>query len=132
MNPSRNFHKATRNADSSSLMLDSLSCRLVSSALLLRLPSPTASCGFLLPTGRLVSLGPAFPTPVPVSSEISSPGFCLVSRQNKQKDRLLGAPFSWCHNIGMGFSLEKCTMLVMNSWKRHMTEGMKLPYQEKN
>ena len=75
------------------LMPTGLFCCLVSTpTALLPRPSPTASCGFLLPTGRLASLGPAFPTPLLVSSEISSPGLCLVSRQNKQLDRLLGAP----------------------------------------
>ena len=62
MHPSRNFHKATRNANSSwlvfpRLLLDPISCRLVSSAVRCRLPtallprpSLTAFCGFLLPT----------------------------------------------------------------------------------
>ena len=52
----------------------------------LRHNSPTAFSGFLFPNARLVSLG------LPVASKISSSGLCLVSRQNKQKDRLLGAP----------------------------------------
>ena len=31
----------------------------------------------------------------------------------------------------MEFDTDKCTMLVMKSGKRHMTEGIKLPNQEK-
>ena len=34
-------------------------------------------------------------------------------------------------DIGMEFGIEKCAMLIMKSWKRHMTEGMELPNQEK-
>ena len=29
------------------------------------------------------------------------------------------------------FGIEKCAMLIMKSGKRHMTEGMELPNQEK-
>ena len=53
----------------------------------LYLPSPTASSEFLFSNyfSRV---------PLPTSSrvEISNSGLCLVSRQYKQKDRLLGAP----------------------------------------
>ena len=31
----------------------------------------------------------------------------------------------------MEFGIEKCTMLVMKSGKRHLTEGMELPNQDK-
>ena len=29
--------------------------------------------------------------------------------------------------VRMEFGIEKCAMLVMNSWKGHMTEGIELP-----
>ena len=32
----------------------------------------------------------------------------------------------------MEFSIEKCAMLVMKSGKRHMTDGMEQPNQDKN
>ena len=76
-----------------SLILDPISCQLVSSAVRCRLPtallprpSPTASSGFLLLTPL------AFPYPLPVTSKIAGSGLCLVSRQNKQKERLLTGP----------------------------------------
>ena len=37
----------------------------------------------------------------------------------------------YSQNIGMEFGIEKCAMLVMKSGKRHMTEGIELPNQEK-
>ena len=40
----------------------------------------------------LAFLEPASPLPLPVSPEISSSGLCLVLRQNRQRDRLLGRP----------------------------------------
>ena len=57
----------------------------------LRFPSPTALLWVPFPAAPLASLGPAFPPPLTVSSEISSSGLCLVSQQNRQRDRLLGA-----------------------------------------
>ena len=89
------FPQATRNADSSwrafphcfwtlshadwSLLLSSVDC--------LSVPFPNCFLWFPLPT-------PLSDLPVPTSGrvEILSSGLCLVSRQNKQKDRLLGAP----------------------------------------
>ena len=32
----------------------------------------------------------------------------------------------------MEFGIEKCAMLVMKSGKRHLTDGMELPNQNKN
>ena len=34
-------------------------------------------------------------------------------------------------DIGMGFGIKKCAMLMMRSGKRHMTERIELPNQEK-
>ena len=59
-------------------------------------PSPSffANCPLLVPFPAvpLASLGPAFPSPHPVSSEILSSGFCLVLRQNRQRNRLPSVP----------------------------------------
>ena len=45
---------------------------------------------------------------------------------------------SWIHavriynqDLGMNFGIEKCAMLVMKSGKRHLTDGMELPNQDK-
>ena len=35
----------------------------------------------------------------------------------------------YSQNIGMEFGIEKCTMLVMKSGKRHVTEGFELSNQ---
>ena len=37
----------------------------------------------------------------------------------------------YSQDIGMEFDVEKCAMLVMKSGKRHMTDGMELPNQDK-
>ena len=34
-------------------------------------------------------------------------------------------------DLGMEFGIEKCAMLLMKSSKRHLTDGMELPNQEK-
>ena len=36
----------------------------------------------------------------------------------------------YSQNIGMEFGIEKCTMLIMKSGKRQMTEGIEIPNQE--
>ena len=68
-----------------SLMLDSLSCRLVTSAVRCRLPnchpaSAVANCLLWVP---LSNSSLAFPYPLLVTSKIAGSGLCLVSRQNK-------------------------------------------------
>ena len=37
----------------------------------------------------------------------------------------------YSQDIGMEFGIEKCAMLVIKSGKRHLTEGMELPNQDK-
>ena len=37
----------------------------------------------------------------------------------------------YSQDIGIEFGIEKCTMLVMKSGKRHLTDGMGLPNQDK-
>ena len=38
----------------------------------------------------------------------------------------------YCDNIGMEFSIEWCTMLIMKSRKQQMLEGVELPNQGKS
>ena len=44
---------------------------------------------------------------------------------------LIHAVGIYSQNIGMEFGIEKCAMLVMISSKRHITDGMELPNQDK-
>ena len=37
----------------------------------------------------------------------------------------------YSRDIGMEFDIEKCAMLVMKSGKRHLTDGLELPNQDK-
>ena len=53
-----------------------------------------------------------------------------------QKGKRIGDPITNCENynedIGMEYSIEECTMLIMRSGKRHMTEGVELRNQQKS
>ena len=60
----------------------------------LRLPAPTAFSGFLFPTLWL-----AFLCPLLFASKISSSSLFLVSHQNRQRDRLLSGPPTYCHSV---------------------------------
>ena len=51
--------------------------------------SPFANCLLWVP---FINNWVAFHCPLPVSSKISSSGLCSVSRQNRQRDRLLSGP----------------------------------------
>ena len=48
----------------------------------------------------------------------------------KELETLIHAERICSQETGMEFSIEKCTMLIMKSWKRHMTHGIELPNQE--
>ena len=37
----------------------------------------------------------------------------------------------YSHDIGMEFGIEKCTMLIMKSWKRKTTKGIEQPNKER-
>ena len=37
----------------------------------------------------------------------------------------------YSQDIGMEFCIEKCSMLVIKSGKRHLTDGMELPNKDK-
>ena len=44
---------------------------------------------------------------------------------------LIHAVWIYSQDIGMEFGVEKCAMLVMKSGKRHLADGIELPYQDK-
>ena len=54
-----------------------------------------------------------------------------LQKNEKEQETLIHAVRIYSQNIGMEFGIEKCAMLVMKSGKRHMTDGMELPSQDK-
>ena len=78
-----------------SLLLDPISCRLVSSLPLSVARRQLTSLSSF--TNSSLSLSLAFPYPLPVTSKIAGSGLCLVSRQNRQRDRLVCGPSTQCH-----------------------------------
>ena len=57
--------------------------------------------------------------------------FKLFSKNKKELETLIQAVTIYSDDIRMEFGLEKCTMLIMKSGKRQMTEGIELQNQEK-
>ena len=55
----------------------------------------------------------------------------IFAKNEKELETLIHAVRIYSQDIGMEFGIEKCTMLVMKSGKRHMTDGMELPNQDK-
>ena len=55
----------------------------------------------------------------------------LFAKNEKELETLIHAVRIYSQDIGMEFSIEKCAMLVMKSGKRHITDGMELPNQNK-
>ena len=55
----------------------------------------------------------------------------LFAKIGRELETLIQTVRLYSQDIGMEFGIEKCVMLVMKSAKRHMTEGIKLPNQEK-
>ena len=55
----------------------------------------------------------------------------LFAKNEKELETLLHAVRILSQDIGMEFGIEKSDMLVMKSGKRHMTDGMELPNQDK-
>ena len=53
------------------------------------------------------------------------------AKNEKELETLIHAVRIYSQNIGMLFSREKCTMLVMKSGKRSLPNGMELPNQDK-
>ena len=55
----------------------------------------------------------------------------LLTKNEKEFESLILAVRIYSQDIGMEYGREKWAMLVMKSRKRHITEGMELPNQEK-
>ena len=55
----------------------------------------------------------------------------LFAKYEKELETLILADRIYSQDIGMEFGIEKCAMLVMKSGKRHLTDGMELPNQDK-
>ena len=55
----------------------------------------------------------------------------LFAKNEKELGTLIHAVRIYSHDIGMEFSIEKCALLVMKRCKRHQTDGMELPNQDK-
>ena len=53
------------------------------------------------------------------------------AKNEKEKETLIHAVRIYSQDIGMEFGIEKCAILVMKSSKRHLTNGMELPNQDK-
>ena len=52
-------------------------------------------------------------------------------KKEKALETLIRTVRIYSQDIGMEFGIEKCAMLVMKSGKRHLTDGMELPNQDK-
>ena len=55
----------------------------------------------------------------------------LFVKNEKEVETLIHAVKIYIQDIGMEFDIEKCSMLVMKSCKRHLIDGMELPNQDK-
>ena len=55
----------------------------------------------------------------------------LFAKNQKELETLIHAVRICSQDIGMEFSIEKCAMLVMKSGKRHLTDRVEQPNQNK-
>ena len=55
----------------------------------------------------------------------------LFAKNEKELETIIHAVRIYSQDVGIEFSIAKCAMLVMKSGKRHLTDGMKLPNQDK-
>ena len=55
----------------------------------------------------------------------------LFAKNEKELEILLHTIRIYSQDIGMEFCIEKCALLVMKSGKRHLTDGIELPNQDK-
>ena len=55
----------------------------------------------------------------------------IFAKNEKELETLINAVRIYSQNIGMEFGIEKCLMLVKKSGKRHLTDGMEIPNQDK-
>ena len=58
-------------------------------------------------------------------------GIKLFVKNEKELETQIHEVWIYSQDIGMKFSVEKYIMLEMKSGKRHLTDGMELPNQEK-
>ena len=54
-----------------------------------------------------------------------------LQKNEKELETQIHAVRIYSQDIRMGFGIEKCTMLIMKSGKRHLTDGMEQPSQDK-
>ena len=55
----------------------------------------------------------------------------LFAKNEKERETLIQTVRIYNQDIGMEFGIEKCALLVMKSGKRHTTDGIELPDQDK-
>ena len=55
----------------------------------------------------------------------------LFAKNKNEQETLIHTVRIYSQDIGMEFGIEKCTMLVMKSGKRHLIDRMELPNQDK-
>ena len=55
----------------------------------------------------------------------------LFAKNEKELETLIHTVRIYSRDIGMEFGIEKCTMLVMKSGKRQLTDGMELSNKDK-
>ena len=55
----------------------------------------------------------------------------LFAKNEKELETLIHSARIFSQDIGMEFGIEKCALLVMKSGKRHKTDGIELPNQDK-
>ena len=53
------------------------------------------------------------------------------AKNEKELETLTHTLRIYSQDIGMKFGIEKCTTLVMKIGKRHLTDGMELPNEDK-
>ena len=55
----------------------------------------------------------------------------LFAKNEKELETLIHTVRIYSQDIGMEFGIEKCALLVRKSGKRHLTDGIELPNQDK-
>ena len=53
------------------------------------------------------------------------------AKNDKELETLIRAVRIYIEDIGAEFGIEKCTIIIIKSGKRHMTEGIERPNQDK-
>ena len=55
----------------------------------------------------------------------------LFAKNEKELETLINTVRIYSQDIGMEFGIKKCALLVTKSGKRHLTDGIELPNQDK-